>query len=76
MTSKNVQKRNEKAQNLRVIAVDKGTFFVESEEGKICYRVELNSYGVSCTCGDYAKNSRHTASILWRFLIRRPVMFW
>ncbi|MCK4379047.1 MAG: SWIM zinc finger family protein [Deltaproteobacteria bacterium] len=58
MTSKNVQKRNEKAQNLRVIAVDKGTFFVESEEGKICYRVELNSYGASCTCGDYAKNSR------------------
>ena len=58
MTSKNVQSRNEKAQNLRVIAVDKGTFFVESEEGKICYRVELNSYGASCTCGDYAKNSR------------------
>ena len=58
MTSKNVQKRNEKAQNLRVIAVDKGTFFVESEEGKICYRIELSGYGATCTCGDYAKNSR------------------
>ena len=58
MTNTNVQTRNKKAQNLPVICVGKGTFFVESEEGKICYRVELNSYGASCTCGDYAKNSR------------------
>jgi len=58
MTTKNIQKRSEKAQNLPVICVGKGTFFVESEEGKICYRVELNGYGASCTCGDYAKNSR------------------
>jgi len=58
MTSKEVQKRSEKARNLRVIAVDKGTFFVESEEGKICYRVEMSEQGASCTCGDYAKNSR------------------
>jgi len=33
MTTKNIQKRSEKAQNLPVICVGKGTFFVESEEG-------------------------------------------
>ena len=50
------QKRNAKAEKLRVIQVSDDTFYVESADGKICYRVaeDLNS----CTCGDWAKHSK------------------
>ena len=37
MTVKELQKRNDKAQSPRVIQVDETWFYVESEEGKICY---------------------------------------
>ena len=50
------QKRNAKAEKLQVIRVSDNTFYVESGDGKICYRVaeDLNS----CTCGDWAKHSK------------------
>jgi hypothetical protein len=50
------QKRNAKAEKLRVIQVSDDTYYVESGDGKICYRVaqDLNS----CTCGDFAKNNK------------------
>jgi hypothetical protein len=38
MTAQELQKRNEKAQHLRVIQVDETNYLVESEEGKICYK--------------------------------------
>ena len=55
MTTAELQKRSEKSQNLRVIQVDETWFYVESDEGKICYKVcfiDENQY--SCTCGDFA----------------------
>jgi len=58
MTAQELQKRNEKAQKLRVIQVDDGSYFVESSEGKICYRVSMEEGEVSCTCGDFARNIR------------------
>jgi hypothetical protein len=55
-TVQEVQKRNNKAQNLRVIQVEDGDCFVSSEEGLILYKV---TYGDgkenSCTCGDFAR---------------------
>ena len=39
MTTVELQKRSEKSQNLRVIQVDETWFYVESDEGKICYKV-------------------------------------
>ena len=36
MTAKELQKRNEKSQHLRVVQVDEEQFYVESSEGKIC----------------------------------------
>jgi len=39
MTAQEIQKRNLRAQKLRVIQVDDGAYYVESSEGKICYRV-------------------------------------
>ena len=54
-----VQKRNNKAQRLRVLQVEEANYFVESEEGKICYKVSYAEGRESmCTCGDYAKGSK------------------
>jgi hypothetical protein len=54
MTAKEIQKRNKKAEQLRVIQVDPETYYVESSDGKICYRVSGDME--SCQCGDFAKN--------------------
>ena len=56
MTAKELQQRNEKAGNLRVLQTDDGQFFVESGEGKILYNVTVSDNGDTCTCGDFAKN--------------------
>ena len=56
MTAKEIQKRNERADNLRVLQTEGGQFFVESGEGKILYSVNVTDDGDVCTCGDFAKN--------------------
>jgi len=58
MTAKEIQKRNAKAESLRVLQADDGSFYVESEKGKILYNVVLDDEETSCTCGDFAKNSK------------------
>jgi len=55
MTAQEIQKRNGKAKKLRVIQVDNDNYYVESEEGKICYRVFINDHQLSCTCGKFAE---------------------
>ena len=55
MTAKEIQKRNERANQLRVIQVDENSFFVESSDGKICYKVAVSDEEVFCTCGDFAR---------------------
>ena len=58
MTAKEIQKRNAKAENLRVLQSEDGQFFVESDKGKILYNVIMDDEETSCTCGDFAKNSK------------------
>ena len=58
MTAKELQKRNARAENLRVLQTDDGAYFCESEEGKILYNVVINDDVMSCTCGDFARNSK------------------
>jgi hypothetical protein len=58
MTAKELQKRNNKTENLRVLQAESGQLFCESEKGEILYQVTLTEDEVSCTCGDFAKNSR------------------
>jgi len=58
MTAQEIQKRNERSQKLRVIQVDDKSYYVESSEGKICYKVAIEDDEVSCTCGDFARNVR------------------
>jgi hypothetical protein len=57
MTPKEMQKRNEKAQQLRVIQVDEGNFFVESGDNRVAYKVLFTNEKESCACLDFQKNS-------------------
>ena len=54
MTTKELQRRNEKAHDLKVLRVN-GDYFVESAEGMVLYKVcpngEPDNY--ACTCGDF-----------------------
>ncbi|PKN33208.1 MAG: hypothetical protein CVU61_14420 [Deltaproteobacteria bacterium HGW-Deltaproteobacteria-19] len=47
-------KRSEKSQALKVWQVDETWFYVESDEGKVCYKVFFGDAGESCTCADFA----------------------
>jgi hypothetical protein len=58
MTAKEIQKRNVKANQLKVMQSEEGQFFVESSKGKIMYNVSLVGDAKSCTCGDFAKNHK------------------
>jgi len=58
MSTKQLQKRNAKADHLRVLKTNEGSFYVESSEGKILYNVVLNESETGCTCSDFAKNSK------------------
>jgi hypothetical protein len=56
MTAKEMQRRNGKAQDLRVIQVEEGQFFVESSDGKIAYKAQLSDEQTFCTCQDFLKH--------------------
>ena len=58
MTTKEIQKRNGKAQGLSAFRVSEHEFLVESSEGKICYKVRCSDDEISCPCGDFARNSK------------------
>ena len=69
MTAKELQKRNEKSQHLRVVQIDDNTFYVESSEGKICYRVSFEGDRQVCTCGDYTRGIKTDASFRCKHII-------
>ena len=60
MTTKELQKRSERSQDLRVLKSN-GNYFVESAEGMVLYKVnpagEADKY--VCTCGDYARGIKN-----------------
>ena len=69
MTAKELQKRNNKAENLRVLQAESGQFFCESEKGKILYQVTLTDDETTCTCGDFAKNSRKDSNFRCKHIL-------
>ena len=69
MTAQQIQKRSERAQQLRVLQVNETVFYVESAEGKICYKITLSDDEVSCTCGDYARNSKTDANFKCKHIL-------
>jgi len=58
MNAAQVLKRNEKAQHLPVIQIGDESFYVESEQSKIAYKVSMGDKPVCC-CPDFAKQSRN-----------------
>jgi hypothetical protein len=58
MTAKEIQKRNAKANQLKVIQTENGQLFVESSQGKILYNVTIKDDERMCTCGDFSRNSK------------------
>jgi hypothetical protein len=58
VTAKEMQQRNGKSQQLRVIEVEEGHYFVESSDGKIAYKAMLNDNKAFCTCQDFQKHSQ------------------
>jgi hypothetical protein len=69
MTAKELQKRNGKSENLRVLHTEAGNYFCESSEGKILYSVAINDEGMSCTCGDWARNSKRDANFQCKHIL-------
>jgi hypothetical protein len=69
MTAKELQKRNERSQHLRVIQVDEDTYYVESSEGKICYRVMFEGDAITCTCGDFTRGIKGDANFRCKHII-------
>ena len=57
MTSSDALKRSEKSQNLKVLHLeDSPWYYVESEEGKICYKVGYeNETEYICNCADFTR---------------------
>jgi len=58
MTAKELQQRSAKAEMLRVLQTEDGSFYAESAEGKILYRVIADDQETSCTCADWTRNSK------------------
>ena len=69
MTAKELQKRNGKSENLRVLQAEDGGYYVESSEGKILYNININDEGISCTCGDWARNSKKDSSFRCKHIL-------
>jgi hypothetical protein len=70
MTTAELQKRSEKSQNLRVIQVDETWYYVESDEGKICYKVcYVDEKQYSCTCGDFARGIKNDQSFKCKHIL-------
>ena len=69
MTAKELQKRNGKSENLRVLQTEDGSYFCESSEGKILYNIDINDEGMSCTCGDWARNSKKDSSFRCKHIL-------
>jgi hypothetical protein len=65
MTAKELQKRGARAELLRVLQTEDGSFYAESAEGKILYRVIADDQETSCTCADFTRNSKKDPNFQW-----------
>jgi hypothetical protein len=69
MTAKELQKRNARSENLRVLQSNDGAYFCESEEGKILYNVVVNDEGISCSCGDWTRGVKKDAGFRCKHIL-------
>ena len=68
MTSIELAKRQEKASSLKVFRVSNDKFYVENSTGKICYKVNLNGQGRSCTCADFTTKGKKDPEFICKHL--------
>ncbi|MDD4356325.1 MAG: SWIM zinc finger domain-containing protein [Smithellaceae bacterium] len=69
MTASETAQRNNKSNGLKVFHTPEGHCYVESAEGKICYRVQVNNGTKSCTCGDYTSMSLKDPSFMCKHIL-------
>lgn len=69
MSKNQLQERSQRSQHLKVYQINDDVFFVDSSEGKICYRVMLSDEVTSCTCGDYSRNSKADAEFKCKHIL-------
>jgi hypothetical protein len=69
MAKNQLQERSQRASNLKVYQINDDAFFVDSSEGKICYRVILSDEITNCTCGDYSRNSKADAEFKCKHIL-------
>ena len=69
MKAKEIQKRDPKDENLRVLQTNEGSFYVESTEGKILYHVVFNESETGCTCSDFAKSAKKDAEFRCKHIL-------
>lgn len=75
MTATEIQKRSERAQQLRVLQTNGTEFYVESAEGKILYRVFMDDNQISCTCGDFARNQKSDPNFRCKHIMAVDAVF-
>ena len=68
MTSIELAKRQEKALPLKVFQITEDQFYVENSKGKICYKVNLNGNGRTCTCADFTSNGKKDPEFMCKHL--------
>jgi len=51
------------------LQINESIFYVESAEGKICYKVIFSDEEVSCTCGDFARNIKTDTSFRCKHIL-------
>lgn len=69
MNTNEIAKRNDKSEKLKVFRLQDGQFYVESAEGKICYKVVINNGTKSCSCADYINGITKDSTFLCKHIL-------
>ena len=69
MTTIEMQKRQARSENLKVLKSEDGQYFVESSNGKILYHVSRHNDIFACTCGDYSENIKIDAEFKCKHIL-------
>ena len=69
MNTNEIAKRNDKSEKLKVFRLQDGQFYVESAEGKICYKVVIGNGTKSCSCADYTTRIEKDPTFLCKHIL-------
>jgi predicted nucleic acid-binding Zn finger protein len=69
MPDKQQDDRSQRAKNLKVFEIEEGQYLVESEKGKILYKVGIDNGNRRCTCADYTSNAAKNSEFTCKHLL-------